>query len=305
MRRVIPTLKNHNSLTPLVGFPRHFDHLAQLRIRSTSDDGTFDPEGAGAGFGGFDTFVPEGGVVELDGPTIFGVHAAGNAPVLGLGAVCPRGECSRVDAFADGSGRLELRRALLTMPESMTWAENGMTLTIDDMHAVIERPVSAQLVEQGGEMVFKFPEGQLEVLFAGQVYGVPVKATVTNSEPVTGSVVQLDDGTQVLHFDPIELLHQDSYGKWAMTVQLDDLISVEHSPRASFEITEAQGAAMVDATTSFDPDGDSLSFEWSVDGEVVAEGPTATLPLEPGQHSISVRVSDPSGRSTWSYGVTE
>jgi len=272
-------------------------------INDNNDDGTFDPEGAGAGFGGFDTFVPEGGVMELDGPTIFGVQAAGTAPILGLGAACPRGECSRVDAFVDGSGRLELRRALVAMPESMTWAAEGMTLTIDEMHAVIERPVSAQLVAQGDELVFKFPEGELEVLFAGQIHGVPVKAVVTNSEAVTGSVVELDDGTQVLHFDPIELLHEDSYGKWFMTVQLDDLISVEHSPRANFEQTELQGAVMVDASGSFDPDGDALNFEWFVDGEVAGEGPMETLPLEAGRHSISVRVSDSSGRTTWSYGA--
>jgi hypothetical protein len=66
-----------------------------------NDNDGEDPFGSGgpsSGFGGFDTFAPVGGGLELDGPTILGIHAAGTAPLLGLGDACPRGECSRVDA---------------------------------------------------------------------------------------------------------------------------------------------------------------------------------------------------------------
>lgn len=82
-----------------------------------NDNNGEDPFGSGgpggSGFGGFDTFAPVRGKLDLDGPTILGIHAAGSAPILGLGDACPRGECSRVDAWIS-SETLELERMVLS-----------------------------------------------------------------------------------------------------------------------------------------------------------------------------------------------
>lgn len=272
---------------------------ACMGINDNNDEDTFDPEGAGAGFGGFDTFAPTGGEMRLDGPTIFGVPATGSAPVLGLNDDCDRGLCTRVDAFVDDDGVLELRRAAFGMPASMTWEANGMALNIDDLRAVVERPVSAQLFNGDRGVEFSLPTGQLEVLFSGQVHQVPVKVAVTNSEPVTGTVVELDDGTQVLAFDPIALTHHDAYGTWLMTVELDEMVSVQHSPRTRISADPSGNGVAFDGRSSMDPDGDALTFEWFVDGEAMSEASTLQVKRRSAPQMVTLRVSDATGRSTW------
>ena len=52
----------------------------------------------------------------------------------------------------------------------------------------------------------------------------------------------------------------------------------------------------LDASTSYDPDnGDTLSYQWLVDGEEKATGVTATISLTPGNHIITLIVTDDAG----------
>jgi hypothetical protein len=140
------------------------------------------------------------------------------------------------------------------------------------------------------------------VMLAGRVQGMPLTLTVTNSTPVTGAVTSLHDGGYALALDPFTLEHRDGHGTWHMHVTLGELVTVEHAPRASFTRREAGQGAVLDASASFDPDGDALAFEWLVGGEVVGEGPvldcSACTSLPP-----TLRVTDGSGRSTQVHDV--
>lgn len=260
--------------------------------------------GGGAGFGGFDTFAPTGGELGLDGPTILGIHAAGTAPILGLGDGCPRGECSRVDAWiADDT--LELQRMALVAPSSMSWEQDGMRLTVDGMHVLVEHPRSIPLVAEGNARRFEIPAGELEVMLAGRVHDVPLTVTVPNVAPIEGTVTVLPDGSHGLAIAPFELEYRDAYGTWTMHVTLGDLVAIEHSPRAGVTRHESSEGAWLDASASFDPDGDALTFEWLLGGEVMGEGLRFTLGADPSRVPQALRATDDTGRSTWAYYVVD
>jgi hypothetical protein len=269
-----------------------------MGINDNNHDEPFGSGGPSSNLGGFDTYAPVGGELRLDGPTILGIHAAGSAPILGLGDACPRGECSRVDAWITGE-HLELRRIALVTPSAMSWEQDGMRLTVDGMHAIVEHPRTIPLTREGDVMRFELLAGELEVMLAGRVQGVPISLTVPNVTPVEGTVTPLPDGSHALAIAAFELEHRDAYGTWTMQVTLGPLIAVEHSPRARVTAHESPAGTWLDASASFDPDGDALAFEWILDGEVVGDAPV--LMREPGLRSLplALRVSDASGRSTW------
>ncbi|MCX4240168.1 hypothetical protein [Paraliomyxa miuraensis] len=268
-----------------------------------NDNNDEDPFGSGgSSMGGFDTFAPTGGVMKLEGPTILGVEASGTAPVLGLGDACPRGECSRVDAWVTDEG-LELQRVLLVAPAAMEWEQDGMRLTVEGMHAMLEHPWSVPLIDEGGVKRFEIPAGEVELLFAGRVHGVPLETAVPITTLITGTVTPLYDGSHALTIDPFAVEHRDGYGTWTMQVALGDLVAMDHSPRATFFEQSLETTTMYDASPSFDPDGDPLSFEWYIDGSLVGEGATLTPAPGTGPSTLALRVSDPAGRASWSYGL--
>jgi hypothetical protein len=265
-----------------------------------NDNNGEDPfEGTGSSFGGFDTFAPTSGSMTLDGPVIFGTHATGTAPLLGFADDCPR-ECSRVDAWITEE-TLELQRIALVTPSSLTWEQRGMRLTIDGLHAVMEHPRSIPLSADGDVLSFKIPEGELEVLFAGRVHGVPISVAVPNATPITGSVIPLFDGRHELELDPFELEYRDAYGTWMMQVDIGELVVLDHSPRTTFNVQESEGGPRVDASASFDPDGDPLAFEWFLDGAAIGEGPVLVPEPPAGLSTLALRATDLTGRSSWSY----
>lgn len=191
-----------------------------------NDNNDEDPFGSGGSLDGFDTFAPTGGAMHLDGPVIFGVPADGSAPILGLGDECPRGECSRLDASIT-KDVLELRRMVMVAPSTMSWKRDGMALTIDGLHAMVEHPMSIPLVADRDVMRFEIPAGMLEVLFAGQVHGVPVKVEVPNATPVTGMVFPLFDGSHGIVVDPFTVEHRDAFGTWTLQLALGELVALE------------------------------------------------------------------------------
>lgn len=266
-----------------------------------NDNNGEEPFGSGGSLGGFDTFAPTTAQMRLDGPTIFGIPATGSAPILGLGDLCERGECSRFDAWV-GNDVLELRRLVMAAPSAMSWERDGMRLTIDGLHAIVEHPLSIPLQPYGDAMRFEIPAGTLEVLFAGQVHGVPVKVVVPNATPVTGTVFPLFDGSHGIVVDPFTVEHRDGYGTWTMHVELGELVAVDHAPRATFEVQGDGDTTTIDATASFDPDGDALTYEWYREGTLIAEGPVVeSEPTEDGAN-LTLVVTDETGRTAWSNG---
>lgn len=264
-----------------------------------NDNNDEDPFGSGSSFGEFDTFAPTRGEMQLDGPEIFGVNAAGTAPILGLGDTCPRGECSRLDAWIT-KDTLELRRMVLVAPSALSWQQDGMRLTVDGLHAMVEHPLSIPLVADGDVLRFEIPQGTLDVLFAGQVHGVPVKVEVPNVTPVEGSVFPLFDGSHGIVIEPFTVEHRDAYGTWTMHVELGELVALDHAPRATFEVHDEGSARRLDASASFDPDGDMLTFEWFRDGTLVSEDPVVESEPTADASALTLRVTDETGRTAWS-----
>ena len=75
----------------------------------------------------------------------------------------------------------------------------------------------------------------------------------------------------------------------------------EAGPDQTVEQTSAAGTEVtLDATGSWDPDGDNLTYEWDTDADGQyddATGPTPQVLLNLGQHQITLRVADPGGLS--------
>jgi Domain of unknown function (DUF5011) len=57
----------------------------------------------------------------------------------------------------------------------------------------------------------------------------------------------------------------------------------------------AQAEVQLDGSASFDLDGDALTYAWQEGGVVLATGPTPTLQLGPGEHTIELQVADGEG----------
>jgi len=268
-----------------------------------NDNNDEEPFGSGGSLDGFDTFAPTRGEMQLDGPVIFGIPATGTAPILGLGDACPRAECSRLDAWITDDV-LELRRMVLVAPSMMRWERDGMVLTIDGLHAMVEHPLSIPLVADRGVMRFEIPAGKLELLFAGDVHGVPVKVEVPNATPVTGTVFSLFDDSHGIVVDPFTVEHHDAFGTWTMRVELGELVALDHSPRATFEVQQNGDTQRLDASASFDPDGDALGFEWYRDGALIGEGPVMQAEPATDAATLTLRVTDETGRTSWSNGLS-
>lgn len=68
-------------------------------------------------------------------------------------------------------------------------------------------------------------------------------------------------------------------------------------PDQTVECTNASGASVtLDGSASFDPDGDPLTFTWTdVLNNVIATGPTPTVTLPLGTHTITLTVDDSRG----------
>ncbi len=267
-----------------------------------NDNNGEDPFGSGSTLDEFDTFAPTRGEMQLDGPKIFGVPATGTAPILGLGDACPRGECSRFDAWVT-EDLLELRRMVLVAPPSMRWKQDGMQLTIDGLHAMVEHPISIPLVPDRDGMRFEIPAGKLEVLFAGEIHGVPVKVVVPNATPVTGTVFPLFDDSHGIVVDPFTVEHHDAFGTWTMRVELGELVALDHAPRATFEVQKDGSTQRLDASASFDPDGDALTFDWYRKGTWIGDGPVMESEQATDGSTLTLRVTDETGRASWSNGL--
>ncbi|MFN0120062.1 MAG: HYR domain-containing protein [Blastocatellia bacterium] len=63
---------------------------------------------------------------------------------------------------------------------------------------------------------------------------------------------------------------------------------------AALQATSADGIDLpLDATGTYDPDGDTLVFVWTDNGHVIAQGATAKVRLAVGKHLLGLTVSDP------------
>ena len=79
-----------------------------------------------------------------------------------------------------------------------------------------------------------------------------------------------------------------------------DLGGANSSPVANAgtdQSAQCGGQVTLDGTQSSDPDGDALSYQWSEGAMVLGSGPTLTVTLGDGTHTITLTVTDPCGDS--------
>ena len=89
------------------------------------------------------------------------------------------------------------------------------------------------------------------------------------------------------------------------TIQRIHAISSNHAPTARITATPTSGATPLqvsfNGSTSSDPDGDTLSYAWDLDGDGAFDDSTAVSPTftytQAGTHTARLRVSDPGGQS--------
>src|SRR5262249_5856140 len=80
-----------------------------------------------------------------------------------------------------------------------------------------------------------------------------------------------------------------------------DLASDNHSPVAvagADQTAECSASVTLDGSHSSDPDGDALSFEWSLQGNVLGTSPTLTISLPLGTNVVTLKVNDPCGATS-------
>jgi hypothetical protein len=73
---------------------------------------------------------------------------------------------------------------------------------------------------------------------------------------------------------------------------LDPLNGLGFSALVHIAPAATQGSTFLDATQSTDPEGDLLSFDWSIDGVIVATGPAPQITMPPGEYLILLTASD-------------
>jgi len=77
-----------------------------------------------------------------------------------------------------------------------------------------------------------------------------------------------------------------------------DLASENHPPVANAGVdqtVDCQSQVTLDGSHSSDPDGDTLSFEWSLHGNILGTSATLTVSLPIGTNVVTLKVNDPCG----------
>ncbi|MEX2478835.1 MAG: PKD domain-containing protein [Gracilimonas sp.] len=97
----------------------------------------------------------------------------------------------------------------------------------------------------------------------------------------------------------VELIIDDNMQRNNSIQTKEHTIVVNKFPEAGFEIPEiiaAKDSFRVDGSSSYDEDGAIVSYEWFVNGQSVATGPSPLISVDsPGENTISLKVRDNSG----------
>lgn len=183
---------------------------------------------------------------------------------------------------------------LLMAPLSGCLVPQNMTQLREDLgYASVDRP-DLVVKARASSMT---PVVNETVSLTGDVEGVPLSnATVTwtiDGEPREGRTVEA-------------VFEEPGPVNATVTASADDVtasdsitldVVANRAPVPSIEIPDRERLAddapvRLDGQPSTDPDGDALTYAWTVDGEPVGEEATVELDLDPGVHRATLTVHD-------------
>ncbi len=80
------------------------------------------------------------------------------------------------------------------------------------------------------------------------------------------------------------------------------LRNTNRSPTAAFSASQQNGHIVLNAANSYDPEGESLSFQWRLDGAVITGATGSRLDYQGlasgSTHTFTLSVSDPAGAAS-------
>ncbi len=159
-------------------------------------------------------------------------------------------------------------------------------LVVDDTYAYLTRRADGMVTGESGNggYTFEIPAGEIEFALETTVYvqrqkvdgsweltdSFEDRVVIVRSANVATGTVEFDGK---ITLDPVRFVS----GDFQMDLSFASKTPANTAPRASLKLFEnpCEGTIQADAFESFDDGGfDGLSFEWLIDGEVVATGPT-------------------------------
>lgn len=160
-------------------------------------------------------------------------------------------------------------------------SEDGPDLTCEDGRLFIDHSPKG-LVAHKENVTFTHEARDTQVL--GTVW-------VVEGETVAGAEAVHAFATPGVH--EVELRAFTETG--CVLVQHYEVELMNKDPTAVFTMDKVNGKLALDASGSTDPNGDDLSYLWSVDGEAVAEGELALIAEPEAGAVVAVSVQDPHG----------
>jgi sugar lactone lactonase YvrE len=206
-------------------------------------------------------------------------------------AVLPDGQL-----FLADSGNQRIRRLSpvsagpLNRPPSFLSSPSDLSLTVGE---VLDLPLSADDPD-GDPVSFSFPDG-------------PSFASIVAPNPIARTATLRLTPTTPGSFPALRLRAEDAQGEATFSAPFSITVlpaPVENRPPTALAaaipavlVSDSEQGVRVrlDGSGSSDPDGDPLSFQWSVNGTIVAVTALAEVWLPVGTHSIVLTVEDGRG----------
>lgn len=292
--------------------------------RSDSYRERYDPHVDGAGelavFNGWE-WGPSGlgaeGIAARTDGTEWRVLTANGRPIVytGLGAsVDDEGRFAAFNSFGDHTGGNPI-------PPDRVWPSSQI-FTVDLTTGLVrqitgERPVDfSHLTDRAfdarGEWVAfgetyvgaAWPNGYDCRIVVARVDGSESRVLLESTDVCDlGTVFLRGDARRAYFAARRDLTGHNPNGLWQVFAMRPTLSDENQPPEAdagpdrTLECTgDRRALAHLDGSASCDPDGDGIvGWEWSEDGEIVARGPLAEVPLGLGSHEIRLQVSDEDG----------
>jgi hypothetical protein len=173
-------------------------------------------------------------------------------------------------------------QAINDPPHIDTFTPVSPSMTINEGEQVDFNIVASDIPNEGETLVYTWSSNSKVVGENAASYKFMTDSTSAGKYTI---VVSVSDG---------EL--KDSH-TWSVTVK-----NVNRKPTALITAPGASDVLKSDTPITFsangsDPDSDTLTYQWSIDGTSVGSGPSVTTMVAAGTHTVKVVVADPNGGS--------